>query len=517
MSSLRGKSKIVIRCVNVALAFVSAYFLFLTTWRFDVLETGDSTEYVAMTEQFSTNGNVSFSEENMRDLQEKLEKLDLAKHFDYRKIPEWPKARGFTKRNGRYYSIHGFFYSVLASPIAVVLRIAGCNPFRASTILNSLLMVCTFWCCWLFFPGGLKYRLLALALTVFSPVYFYLIWPHTEIMLFACVVLSSLAALNSKFKTAIFIAAIATSCNATLFLYLFVLGLLFLRNQYILFKNRAKLKITDFAIVFASGALSLIQPLYFYSVFGVPNLIPAIINFSGLHAASPEYMSLERVFSLFFDLNQGIVLGALPVVIISVLFAIYQIFTFRTRLLWLPAVTLALAYATTSVQNWNPGGVNVCRYGVWMSAFLVVYATASLYQAAFSTRVKYIIALVAVLISTVQFAFIRHKPTMANQHSPVAKYVLNKFPRMYNPEIDIFVTRCRGREFAARDLTSLSNTYVAYTNNTTGFITKILATDDTFANQKFETADVSWRQEVLSSLRTAPHEPQYINPGPGLR
>lgn len=134
---------------------------------------GDGFEYNYVVESFLRHGTPELRDADIASAQAKLASQSGIRYF--------PKSRaGFFKdAAGRYYCYHFWLYPLLAAPAKAVLAALHGDEFKAFGIVNSLLYIAMLWGVYLFTPR--EKRLPATALTLFSPMVPYIIWPHPEV------------------------------------------------------------------------------------------------------------------------------------------------------------------------------------------------------------------------------------------------------------------------------------------------------------------------------------------------
>jgi hypothetical protein len=205
------------------------------------------------------------------------------------------------------------------------------------------------------------------------------------------------------------------------------------------------LKRKELVLAGAAGALTLLPYGFCYAHFGVASL-------TGHFATDPRLISFDRAWSLFFDLNQGLILG-MPAVLLGSTIGGLAAATRRrgrralaTDVAATSLLVLAMTVPTLSVHNWNAGNSVIVRYGYWIAMPLLVLTldvVAALGQGASKA--------IALGLAVVQLAAIapnglRGERSNYLRHSWAAAAVLRRFPGLYNPVPEIFFERSLGRE-----------------------------------------------------------------------
>lgn len=187
------------------------------------------------------------------------------------------------------------------------------------------------------------------------------------------------------------------------------------------------------------GALAAIPVLFNLHVFGKPSIIATI-------STARDMMSVGRLHSLFFDFNQGMIM-AIPAVAAMLLLSGWRGVPLQERrrraLALLLCIGLAIAYAipALTVHNWNSGAAGVMRYAYW-SAMPFVFLL--LWRLRGAARWPYV--LLAGVFALQAAAMSAGTTYSAVELSPTAKFVLQRMPKLYNPEPEIFAERVSGRD-----------------------------------------------------------------------
>jgi hypothetical protein len=184
--------------------------------------------------------------------------------------------------------------------------------------------------------------------------------------------------------------------------------------------------------ILACAALFALNVLFNEAKFGTPSIIAKV-------STSTDYITLKRLHSFFFDLNQGMVLGV-PAVAVALLWPGIKR---RAIAVTLAACVFAVAMAVPSLvaQNWNSGAAGIMRYALWASmpllfAFLWRLRLAARWPAALLT-----------LVLAVQAVAMYHAGRYSEvTFSPLARQVMGTVPGWYNPDPEIFYDRASGGE-----------------------------------------------------------------------
>lgn len=179
-----------------------------------------------------------------------------------------------------------------------------------------------------------------------------------------------------------------------------------------------------------------LPPLFNLYQFGVPNII--VQKFS-----NADFISLTRLLSFFFDLNQGMLL-ALPGVLLALLCVRGPAGARRRGAALLAAALLfilALALPALAVLNWNSGAAGIMRYVAWALTPLLFVL---LWRLSLLQRWP---ALPLAATAALQAAAMAHAASYSYiQFSPLAELALRHAPAHYHPEPEIFAERSAGND-----------------------------------------------------------------------
>ncbi|WP_139236543.1 hypothetical protein [Rugamonas rubra] len=346
----------------------------------------------------------------------------------------------FPDAGGRFMAIHFWMYSLLAVPYYALLSMLGVSPVLAFGMLN------------LSFAGGALYYLCramprhaGLAGTAFllTGSSFYLSATGPEVMAASCVLIACIAMLRGELGLACLMAGLGASQNPPLLLLLpaaLAVRLLLAKRPDLAWPD-CRLRpwnAYDLAGMAAGAALALLPFAFFQAEFGVPSLIAKYFT-------SPDLITPNRLFSLLFDLNQGMVVG-MPALLAALLLPPFLLDADR-RGRWLPAagllcaVVLGMALPSLSATNWNSGSVVTSRYAYWLGMPLLVLACLAALQLP-AARARWLFGLMLALQALVLAANgeLGERYSYLN-HTPLARLALNHTPSWYNPDAEVFFER----------------------------------------------------------------------------
>ena len=368
-----------------------------------------------------------------------------------------PLSHYLSAPDKRLYAVHFWAYPALVLPAKLVLRLAGGNEFKAFQVTNVLFALAAL-AHVLFFSGlSPDARRLLAALLVASPFLPFLLWPHPEVVTGALVTSSLVFRHDGRRVASVLAMAVASLQAAPLAL---AAALLWAEGAWVarqLGRDAGRRAIGRLTLAFAPAFL---PTLFALVAFGHPSPL----RLAG--AYNVRHVSVFRALELVFDLNLGLLPYVPLALTLGLMLPLLSLARRRTDtatgpgprgaagsrspVVLLAAVAL-VALASTGAANWNHGTVGPSRYGLWLLPFLFVLLAEALEVAGgLLRRVVRPLAVFAVL-SQAAIAHVRggvHAPEDYTRHSPVARWVLERWPALYNPTTEIFIERTEHREIS---------------------------------------------------------------------
>jgi hypothetical protein len=183
----------------------------------------------------------------------------------------------------------------------------------------------------------------------------------------------------------------------------------------------------------APALLIALHPLFYYHHFGTFSIVAR-------DATSLAKISLPRAVDLLFDLNLGL-LPYIPLALLAYLAIVGRSLVVERRLtpaLQLFGVLAAILLANTLQWNFNHGSSGPSRYVVWLTPIIfVTLATEARGRRGLAT-VGLAVALQAGIVWSRGGLIPRYDYL---SHSPVARYVLEHAPWLYDPDYEVFIKR----------------------------------------------------------------------------
>ncbi len=425
--------------------------------------TGDGAEYVLVTEAFYKHKTPDLRAKDAHSFKTSfLKQATWDKVFkpyvfdDYEKFLLTP-GKEFAKpgdsysglyvaKNGKVYGYHFFTYSFINVPARYLMGLLHNNPLSAFKLTNAFLIILTCFLILFYSPFNALASCLISFSFYFSSAFWYLGWIHPELFTVCLVTISLWFFFQKHYYVPLIIMSVAVTQNQPL-----VFALLFMAIITLIHKG---FSISNFIKAGCCCFIVCIPSLFYYYNFETAS----IINKAGF--LDSQFQTFTRIFGFYFDLNQGIIIAIPLVLILYILIWLrkIQVAVKNKRLptndFFLAFSLLAIAYTVSSMIVWNHGQSVINRYATWVSAIILV-------QLFFWIKdiqpKKQIIILSLVAISQV-FTALYHEKISEDEmscykHKPIASWVLNNFPSLYNPDPHIFGIRTL-HEFEVEEKTS---------------------------------------------------------------
>lgn len=412
--------------------------------RYDPVHNGDIAEYTLTTVAFANHGTPEIRPDDLRHCLQALPAMagayaslshDLTEHKTALTMP-FVYGRG-----GGIYAIHFFAYSALAAPAYRLLPQFGLPAFKCYQAVNLAMVVLLGLSLRRLFRDNLK-ALLGVALFLACGSWPYLRWSSPEVMSAAALLSALVLFCTGAPLRAGLLAALGALQNPSIVFALLLAPLLrytVLDADGLPPRQRALAALQGrrgLAGLGLGAALALAAPLWNLWQFGVPSVIAAVFT-------RAEFASLTRLHSLFFDLSQGMLIAVPALLLLLAGWALVRPGD-GARAPWLlPAcalLMLAMALPALPVINWNSGAQGMMRYAVWASAPLLF---AALWQ--MRTRRGWLPPLLLVLLCQARVSYALERYVYLD-FSPLAGWVLQHAPQLYNPEPEIFAERSKHRD-----------------------------------------------------------------------
>jgi len=423
---------IIFAVYSISLLFGSVFYISPTV-------TGDGPEYIGMTASFFNHFTPDLREEDiaLRDKIYNKNKIHPDKNFTY--------SGYFKSLGGSWYSYHFWAYSLFNLPVFAFLHYFNFNELRSFQITNSLLlMFCLFILLQITNLTSSQKTWLFL-FSAFSPIIFYLRWTHPEVFSYSFVVVAVAFYLKADYRLAVLASSVASLQNpplSILTLYIIIYGW-----------KATGLRLRELSLLSVSASISLIPYIFYYLNYHTLSLIVS----SG--ASNISYISVDKIFSLFFDLNFGMLPYIPLLMLLSLLMLIFSIKRKNLVILTIWLILIAMATMCSTAGNWNSGMEYINRYSVWMLPLITLICIYEIPR--FSTNSINIYLFTSFLITLLIIGSLLYNYDSGNyvKFNFLSKEVLINTPGLYNPPYEVFAERALGKEIEFVDRLPIIFTY----------------------------------------------------------
>ncbi len=406
---------------------------------------GDGDEYLSYTQALAHHQSVFLQRDDLKSpmLIQKFDELQT----DPDPSANWKHLHLVRTRFGQVLTLHFFFYSFICWPVFSLLELLKLPVEATFSVVNLILILILVG--YLNFSGtswGLpeSFRQLGSCALLLGGFNYYVWWSGPEVLMIFCMVLSALNFLSKNFALTILFIALASLQNTAVLPFLLVPTIIFFWQQaWGFFRVSPK----EMAILFLS-ALIIAFPLVFnWYELGVLSPIAKVGSYR------IQYFNLERVWSFYFDLNQGAILILAPLIL--VFFQIPKVLLKHPQLrlygLWILS-SVASVVMVAGIYNWNSGGSLPMRYVSWIEAPTVLFLAGVRSKASRAWIPK--MAFAAAFVWALSFGFFGHSDSSIQQNW-LSELVLDLVPSWYNPVPEIFCSRVQKKEPCDENLPSI--------------------------------------------------------------
>ncbi len=422
---------------------------------------GDGTEYLFMQEAIRNHFSPDIQIQDLQSAQEILNEAGF-KHenrylkglqgFVSKKHQPMKQYWGvFTSKDQKYYCYHFWFYSAVTAPFAEILSLFNLYQLNSFQLVNYLIILFVVFYALFFSKLDSIKKIAASLFFILSGILWYAKLSHPEVFSASFIFISLLFIQQRRYGWSIFFCGIAALQNLPL--------VLFAPFIFIAYLSFEKFQVKYFIWYGAISIISIIPLLFYYYHFNVISLI----SYGNL--LSHDYVSLKRFSSVFFDLNQGMIVNIPVMLLIFIIAFLLNIrkrknaYSFNNFILF---IVLLISYPCIQQHNWNSGGL---RYVSWISMFIVAWLVFEI-----DWNKKYNKTVLLPIIVILQLTYIISEPNRKSvKFNRLSNWVFNHCPSLYNPVPEIFGERVLNHEVSV--FTRLTDTY--YYKDKKGIIRKI--------------------------------------------
>lgn len=399
---------------------------------------GDICEYYGIAHTVQHHASLDLRENDVSDLETELRAPYYSLWYCY-----------LTNAQGTRYPIHFPFYGLLLVPVKAVLELAGLPGLESIPLTNSFFLLAAFgW----FILRSRTQRLSAISMMVslVSPLIFFITWPGPDLWYASLLLIALTEFLRGSVGLTLILLAVASWHSQPLLVPFGLLAAYFVVRNILHIRPSAttiaihfgKQEIRSMFILIFAGIIAVIPFVYNLWAFGV--LSPWTIlrdTWTQTYGFGIHNVSVKKLFEQFFDLNIG-VFWYMPLTFILGVTGIIR--SARRSLLWLSigmvTVITAFMYQTNPAWHYGTSGYGPSRHALFAIPVLILAAADLLHER--KGWVILTLMTIAIQIPVLSMnGLIRPDFTNALEHSPVARFVLDRWPSLYNPTPEIFVDR----------------------------------------------------------------------------
>ena len=402
---------------------------------------GDGIEYILMTESFRNHFTPELKQSDIDKYIQYLEKrqveiykkdvLSSIKDLYIKDIKLLDDRHGFfVDKNQKVYSYHFWVYSLVNTPVRIVLEWFRLNITYTFVISNYIFLLLTI--ILIFTRKTIEYfnKIIISLFIIISPIFWYLGWPHPEAFAGLMVFSSLILFYDEKRYLAIFLMAVTSMHFPPLFIPVLIMLIYVLKLNGLTLKNLIYSGISSCWVVVPS--------LFYLYHYSIPNLIISK-NF-----ISSDYVTLNRLHSFLFDWNQGMILGLPLILFVSFILFISRVIKRKFDIIDMTFISVFLmGYFYLQMGNWSHGMSVVNRYVVWNSVIILFYVIFLSIKIQ-NLKLKYgllSVLLITQTISIYYFSDIKKIHWKSSEHNQIALWFFNNYPHLYNPDPHIFQVR----------------------------------------------------------------------------
>lgn len=404
---------------------------------------GDGNEYFPMSHGFLMHGDPSLQRQDLVALA-RVNKSVAPLINEALRAPQIEWGGYYVARNGKLYSYHYWLYSLVNVPALAAIKLLKLAPARSFLITNSLFILLAAFV--LLYKASVPVwgRIAILLMFLASGTNVYLDWTGPEVFSASLVLVGFTLLLTQRPLLSALAFSAAAQQNAPIGILIAVAMGFWLWHLIIALRARQTTPRKLVPQLLGAAAITLFalqSPLFYWWNFRVPSLLTA------LDFASSKFITINRLLSYYFDLDQGLFRGT-PFLLCALLAAFLLALARRS----LPALLIGLALVCTSIlmaipslttQTWVTPFRLFLRYVYWGSVplwFATVY-----FLRETSPRQRNILLSLAIICQVAWLIDIHRSKTLSGNllvgHYWLSKYVIAHFPEYYNPDPYVFSLR----------------------------------------------------------------------------
>jgi len=460
---------------------------------------GEWDDYIYPTVTLMTQHKISISESD----------LSVIKEY----FPEWAEmidSIGIEKLSGRHTRNGGtlawYFptYALTCIPMICLLRFLGLPAIYAFCFTNLFAVMSVLLVTYKWLQINDKNKLVVIILLSINPVMFYYCWPSGEAVIYSFLAIGLIFWYNKWYKRAAVFVSLAGTLNTTIMsigiimIAEYVICLLQTKSKNITWGQFIKKNIRNVIEYGSCYIIGLIPMIYFYYNTGYINLTASYKSF-----IIGKETVLQKFIAYLFDLNFGILPYYPIILILGFILLIVAFMKKHWRYIeWFIAFIINILLYSI-MRHINCGMSGMSRYNTWGVLILVFAVCLFFTELVDQTVIKKIVQtglwLNAVILLLIVY---NYGPTGSDKVSyvywtPIAKYVMDHYPSIYNPLYSTFNSRTNHRDGGYNYETPII--YIA----DDGYVRKILASKasaDDLRKSLVSEVNNEWLNEKINLL-----------------
>lgn len=436
-----------IEIIPLLLIGIFSFWLLISACHQTPEPVGESDDYMMPTISIINHGSLYITDEDIEQA-----KIDFPDFYGYLK-DQYDNNGFFNTPEVKAHSWYMGTYSTVCIPMKLLLKFIGLKQSYAFCITNCFFYILALLFVYFKLKQPKKIVLLTLLLLMCNPALFYVTWLSAEVFIFSLVTISLVYFANGQHKQAALIISIAGTLNMTIMVF----GMAIIADYFIKLYQTSK---TVQGNKFLTGIIHNWKDIIKFALCFVPSIITPIYNYIHFKAFNLQILYggfldnaniFNRFLSYLFDLNFGILPYFSIGLILFFIFVVYGILK-RNIEAWLYAFGLfGTIWAFSIMSNINCGMTGIARYNIWVIPIAIFFLTCNIDKIISNGCLKNIsysgLALSAVLCALI---LINDGPMFPNKTThikmtPIASFVLDHCPALYNPYIYTFEVRTAGR------------------------------------------------------------------------
>lgn len=346
--------------------------------------------------------------------------------------------------DGNRYPVHFVLYSLLAVPTRLVLHIFSINELQSLRLTNVLILFTALFIILKYLVVNSYKRSILLIATLLSPIMYFLSWPGPDIFYLSILLISIFCFFQKKYFLSAFLSAIA-SLHSQPLTTLVVLQTIYAVANYIKINNitlNNLKKHLEVGLKVALIILVVLLPIFYNLIyFGTWSLWPYFKDgWTTLNGFGLQNLSPRKLYEQFFDLNIGIFFYT-PILIASGIYFIKRFYKkYDVAFLTIAFLITAFFYQTNPAWHYGMSGYGPTRHALFLIPLFIVYFVFLMQKS-----IKHYILLGLIILTQIPIMLMNGyvSPNITNSfnNTPIAQFVLNNWPFLYNPTPEIFVDR----------------------------------------------------------------------------